>query len=87
MVHDDTFIILKQNEQRRIINNISKTKAGKNNITTSMKTVSGYTDSVNIMSILPIQRACELIVNTTKNSPDYSDHCNLAHLSFSGVTN
>ncbi len=77
MLHDDTFIIPKQNEQSRIINIISGTLAGKNNITMSMKVVSRYIGSINI-----IQRTRELIANATKTSPDPSDHHNLAHLSF-----
>ncbi len=52
-IRDDTFIILKQNEQRRIINIISEAKAGKNNIiTTSTKVVSRNIGSFNIMFIL-----------------------------------
>ncbi len=50
MVYDDTFIILKQNEQRRmIINIINETYAGKNNITTRTKVSSIYISSINIM--------------------------------------
>ncbi len=52
MVQNDTFTILKQNEQRSTINIISETLASKNNITTSMKVVSRYIGSINITFIL-----------------------------------
>ncbi len=71
---------MKQSEQRRIIDIISETLAGKNNITTRMKVVSRYIGFVNI-----IQSACELIDNTIKSSQDHSDHHhhhNLVHISF-----
>ncbi len=68
MVHDDTFIILKQNEQRRIINIISETYAGMNYITT---VVSQYMGSINVMIIL-------FRKHVAKNSANHSDYHNLA---------